>query len=87
MRLKVLSTNTTAERRYGAWIGGSILASLVISNVFKSQTLFQMNLFFRGLSNRCGSLNRSTKRGANHRSTANVHNFYTFLQFLNILFT
>ena len=31
MRLKVLSTNTTAERRYGAWIGGSILASLVIS--------------------------------------------------------
>ncbi|XP_054162103.1 actin-like protein 6A isoform X1 [Oppia nitens] len=28
MRLKVLSTNSTAERRYGAWIGGSILASL-----------------------------------------------------------
>jgi hypothetical protein len=29
MRLKVLSTGSTAERRYGAWIGGSILASLV----------------------------------------------------------
>ncbi|CAG2180294.1 unnamed protein product [Oppiella nova] len=28
MRLKVLSTNSTVERRYGAWIGGSILASL-----------------------------------------------------------
>ncbi|CAN7983732.1 unnamed protein product [Ixodes hexagonus] len=28
MRLKIISTNGTAERRFGAWIGGSILASL-----------------------------------------------------------
>ncbi|XP_076322900.1 actin-like protein 6B [Tachypleus tridentatus] len=28
MRLKVISANGTAERRFGAWIGGSILASL-----------------------------------------------------------
>lgn len=29
MRLKVVSSGGTTERRYGAWIGGSILASLV----------------------------------------------------------
>jgi len=29
MRLKIVSPVGTAERRYGAWIGGSILASLV----------------------------------------------------------
>lgn len=28
MRLKVISSNGTAERRFGSWIGGSILASL-----------------------------------------------------------
>ncbi|XP_064477175.1 actin-like protein 6A [Ornithodoros turicata] len=28
MRLKIISTSSTAERRFGAWIGGSILASL-----------------------------------------------------------
>ncbi|KAG8180479.1 hypothetical protein JTE90_026641 [Oedothorax gibbosus] len=28
MRLKVISSNNNAERRFGAWIGGSILASL-----------------------------------------------------------
>jgi len=28
MRLKVISANGTVERRFGAWIGGSILASL-----------------------------------------------------------
>jgi len=28
MRLKLVSTNSNTERRYGAWIGGSILASL-----------------------------------------------------------
>lgn len=29
MRLKLVSTNSNTERRFGAWIGGSILASLV----------------------------------------------------------
>ncbi|UYV65742.1 ACTL6A [Cordylochernes scorpioides] len=29
MRLKIISSNANTERRYGAWIGGSILASLV----------------------------------------------------------
>ncbi|CAL1261073.1 unnamed protein product [Larinioides sclopetarius] len=28
MRLKVISSNNAAERRFGSWIGGSILASL-----------------------------------------------------------
>lgn len=28
MRLKIISSNNAAERRFGAWIGGSILASL-----------------------------------------------------------
>lgn len=28
MRLKIISANSTSERRYGAWIGGSILSSL-----------------------------------------------------------
>lgn len=29
MRLKLIANNTTVERRFSAWIGGSILASLV----------------------------------------------------------
>ena len=29
MKLKIVSSTGTTERRYGAWIGGSILASLV----------------------------------------------------------
>ncbi|PBC34383.1 ActinB [Apis cerana cerana] len=28
MRLKIISANSSSERRYGAWIGGSILSSL-----------------------------------------------------------
>jgi actin-related protein len=28
MRLKMISANGCAERRFGAWIGGSILASI-----------------------------------------------------------
>ncbi|TGZ32993.1 Actin-like protein 6A, partial [Temnothorax longispinosus] len=28
MRLKIISTNSSSERRYGGWIGGSILSSL-----------------------------------------------------------
>lgn len=28
MRLKLISANGTAERRFGAWVGGSILASI-----------------------------------------------------------
>lgn len=28
MRLKVMSPNGSTEKRYGAWIGGSILSSL-----------------------------------------------------------
>uniref|UniRef100_A0AAY4BB14 Actin-like protein 6A n=1 Tax=Denticeps clupeoides TaxID=299321 RepID=A0AAY4BB14_9TELE len=31
MRLKLIANNTTVERRFSAWIGGSILASLVSS--------------------------------------------------------
>jgi len=27
MRLKIISPNGSAERRFGAWIGGSIIAS------------------------------------------------------------
>lgn len=29
MRLKLIANNTTVERRFSSWIGGSILASLV----------------------------------------------------------
>lgn len=29
MRLKLIANSTTVERRFSAWIGGSILASLV----------------------------------------------------------
>lgn len=32
MRLKLIANNTTVERRFSAWIGGSILASLVRKN-------------------------------------------------------
>ncbi|CDQ80465.1 unnamed protein product [Oncorhynchus mykiss] len=32
MRLKLIANNTTVERRFSAWIGGSILASLVSSH-------------------------------------------------------
>lgn len=28
MRLKIISANGSSERRFGAWIGGSILASI-----------------------------------------------------------
>ncbi|KAI4491242.1 hypothetical protein M0802_010338 [Mischocyttarus mexicanus] len=28
MRLKIISANSPSERRFGAWIGGSILSSL-----------------------------------------------------------
>uniref|UniRef100_A0A1I7WYU4 7TM_GPCR_Srx domain-containing protein n=1 Tax=Heterorhabditis bacteriophora TaxID=37862 RepID=A0A1I7WYU4_HETBA len=41
------------ERRFGAWIGGSILGSLV--NLI-------LICFFRVLSNKCGSESRSMKR-------------------------
>uniref|UniRef100_A0A8D0CMD8 Actin-like 6A n=1 Tax=Sander lucioperca TaxID=283035 RepID=A0A8D0CMD8_SANLU len=38
MRLKLIANNTTVERRFSAWIGGSILASLVF-NLYHSSFL------------------------------------------------
>ena len=45
MRLKLVSTNNNTERRYGAWIGGSILASLVII-IFKFDLFISINFLF-----------------------------------------
>lgn len=36
MRLKLIANNTTVERRFSSWIGGSILASLVSKPVLNS---------------------------------------------------
>ena len=45
MRLKLIANNTTVERRFSAWIGGSILASLVSGPTALSHQLYKTQQF------------------------------------------
>ncbi|XP_041913839.1 actin-like protein 6A isoform X1 [Alosa sapidissima] len=71
MRLKLIANNTTVERRFSAWIGGSILASLVrwgsevkgVKNLlFRVSSLTCVCVCCRERSSRCGSRSRNMKR-------------------------
>ena len=44
MRLKLIANNTTVERRFSSWIGGSILASLVSLSTLQNSLRFLFNL-------------------------------------------
>lgn len=44
MKLRVSAAPTSVERRYGAWIGGSIVSSLVIN--YQKKILNTILIFF-----------------------------------------
>ena len=80
MRLKVISNNSTIERRFSSWIGGSILASLVrmshtlCSHVFVAPLLSVISCRCRSRvrSNRCGYHSASTRNKVKRASSASV---------------